>query len=255
MAKNSGISWTDHTFNIVWGCNEISPACDDCYAKQQAIRYGWDVWGTDKPRRTFGEKHWNEPLAWNRDALKDLGRPARVFCSSMADVFEVHPTVEQERLKLWPLIDRTPNLEWLLLTKRWEQLRHNEAELRRPNVMPGVTVENQTYDFRMVFPFVEWISAEPLLGPLDISRFTFIKWVVLGGESKNRADHEPREMKLEWAIDLIQQCKRAGIAVHFKQTGDVLARKLNLKQKSGKDPSEWPSELRVQEFPQWEVAR
>lgn len=62
MGMETGISWTDHTFNIVWGCEKVSPACDFCYAEAFAHRMGFDVWGKDKPRRVFGPAHWNEPL-------------------------------------------------------------------------------------------------------------------------------------------------------------------------------------------------
>jgi protein gp37 len=228
----------------------------------------------DEPRRFFGDKHWNEPLKWNRDALKDFGRPARVFCASMADVFEDRDELITHRGRLFGLIEKTPNLFWNLLTKRHTQIKHYAPHFRESNVRIGVTVENQTYDHRIV-PGVSWISAEPLLGPLNLhirgslctcSSHQFvpcrglaslgefwlcerianqIKWVIVGGESGAGA----REMKLEWAVDLIEQCKAAGVAVHFKQTGDVLARKLGLKDKSGKDRSEWPAELQIQEFP------
>jgi protein gp37 len=112
----------------------------------------------------------------------------------------------------------------------------------------GVTVESQAYTWRIV-PNVQWLSVEPMLGPLDISKYPNLTWVVLGGESKQRKDHEPRAMQRQWALDLISQCHEMGIAAHCKQTGDVLARELGLKSTSGKDPEEWPAEFRVQEFP------
>jgi len=90
MAIETGISWTQHTFNIAWGCTKCSPGCKNCYADQLARRYGHDVFGPQKPRRTFGDKHWREPLKWNRQAEK-AGVQRKVFCSSMADVFEDHP--------------------------------------------------------------------------------------------------------------------------------------------------------------------
>jgi protein gp37 len=274
MAQNSKISWTDHTFNPWWGCVRVSPACDHCYAESFSKRVGNDVWGVDAPRRFFGDKHWNEPLKWNRDALKEFGRPARVFCASMADVFEERPELDQHRQRLMQLVHGTLNLDWLLLTKRHTQIaRYKEVFTQSGNARMGVTVENQTYDFRVV-PGVTWISYEPALGPLDLhlsgesctcSSHQFvpcrgigslgngwkcaeskINWVIIGGESGAGA----RLMELDWAASMIEQCKKAGVAVHFKQTGDVLARKLGLKDKSGKDPSEWPEELRIQEFPE-----
>lgn len=269
MAENSKISWTDHTFNPWWGCVKVSPACDHCYAESFSKRVGNDVWGVDAPRRFFGDKHWNEPLKWNKAALKDFGRPARVFCASMADVFEDRDELIRHRGRLFGLIKQTPNLLWNLLTKRSTEVKHYAPHLLElPNVRIGVTVENQTYDHRIV-DGVSWISAEPLLGDLDLRRYlartdinrengstgkvkaTYVpgvKWIIIGGESGPGA----REMKLDWALSLIDQSRAmmGGVAVHFKQTGDVLARKLGLKDKSGKDPSEWPAELQIQEYPQ-----
>lgn len=241
MAENSKISWTTHTFNPWWGCVKVSPACDHCYAEGFAKRVGQRVWGVDAPRRFFGDKHWNEPLKWNK-----VG--GRVFCASMADVFEDRDELQPHRERLWKLIEQTPNLRWNLLTKRERMIKQFLPKLSElPNVRFGVTVENQTYDHRIV-EGVSWLSVEPMLGPLSLrwaGSARMVKWVIIGGESGPGA----REMKLEWAINLIAQCKIAGVAVHFKQTGDVLARKLKLKDKSGKDPSEWPAELRIQEFP------
>jgi protein gp37 len=117
MAEKTGITWTDHTFNPWWGCVKVSPGCDNCYAESDAHRYGHDVWGKDAERRFFGEKHWNEPKKWNQKAAKD-GVRRRVFCASMADVFEDNDSLWAERTKLFRLIDETPNLDWLLLTKR-----------------------------------------------------------------------------------------------------------------------------------------
>lgn len=268
MAENSKISWTDHTFNPWWGCVKVSPACDNCYAESFSKRVGENVWGLDAPRRFFGDKHWNEPLKWNRTALADFGRPARVFCASMADVFEVRPELAPHRERLWTLIGDTPHLLWNLLTKRQDQINKHRSDWSVfPNVRIGVTVESRKYVNRIA-PGVSWISAEPLLDELSfrwlsvfpppyraqrsdslstdhLDGLRTLSWVIVGGESGAHA----REMKLEWAVKIIEECKEAGVAVHFKQTGDVLARKLGLKDKSGKDPSEWPAELRIQEFP------
>lgn len=245
MSEHSKISWTDHTFNPWWGCVKISPACDHCYAESFSKRVGQSVWGVDEPRRFFGDKHWNEPPKWNRDALKEFGRPARVFCASMADVFEDRDELITHRSRLFGLIKQTPNLRWNLLTKRHTQIKYYAPHLSEmPNMRIGVTVENQTYDHRIV-KGVSWISAEPLLGPLCIQACGDVEWVIVGGESGAGA----REMKLDWAVRIIEECRAVGMAVHFKQTGDVLARKLGLKDKSGKDKTEWPAELQIQEFP------
>jgi protein gp37 len=121
MGKDTKIEWAKHTFNIVWGCTKVSEACASCYAEALAKRFGHSVWGADKERRKLGEAYWKQPLKWNA-AAGAAGVRERVFCSSMADVFEDHPTVAEERQKLWPLIESTPNLNWLLLTKRPENM-------------------------------------------------------------------------------------------------------------------------------------
>jgi protein gp37 len=263
--ENSGISWCDHTHNISWGCTEVSDECDDCYARWWAERtgftvkgfHGFEIWGHNEARRTFGEEHWNKPLKWNREARAKYGRPARVFCSSMCDIFEVHPTIQQELKKLPSLIERTPDLEWLCLTKRALEIKNHPEITGLPNVRMGVTVGIETSLWRIV-PGVQWLSMEPLLGRIpnlkEHLKRAGIKWVVLGGESKNRPCHQPRLMEMAWAEEIIDICKELGIAAHFKQTGDVLARKLGLKQKSGKEAAEWPAKLRVQEFANWQAA-
>lgn len=179
MGEQTNIGWTDHTFNLVWGCVQISPACAHCYAKSLAERWGFDVWGEDAPRRVFGDKHWAEPLKWNRKA-QEAGERRRVFCSSMADVFEDHPTVAQEREKLWPLIRSTPWLDWLLLTKRPENIAVSlpgDWGTGYPNVWLGVTAENQEFADRRVSTLVpipaavHFVSVEPILSAVDLNRW------------------------------------------------------------------------------------
>jgi protein gp37 len=133
---DSGIEWTTHTFNPWWGCSKVSPGCLNCYAEALANRFSGDIWGRGKPRRTFGDKHWAQPLKWNADA-RCSGRRAKVFCASMADVFDPEAPAA-ERQKLWRLIEQTPWLDWQLLTKRPELIADclPEAWLQqaRPNV-------------------------------------------------------------------------------------------------------------------------
>src|SRR5258707_9636158 len=101
--EDTKIQWTDHTFNPWWGCTRVSPGCAHCYADTWAKRTGHNVGGGDAPRRFFGVKHWNEPRAWNQSAAKRGTRP-RVFCASMADVFEDRRDLDQPRRQLWQLI-------------------------------------------------------------------------------------------------------------------------------------------------------
>jgi protein gp37 len=223
MAQDSKIAWCDHTFNAAWGCEKISPGCTNCYADALSDRYGFDVWGPGKARRTFGEKHWKEPLAWNR-AAERAGLRARVFCSSMTDVFLDDPTIEAERGKLWPLIRATPSLNWLLLTKRSDRIAACLPADWGPhgysNVWLGVSVEGAEYAYRAdqlraVPAAVRFVSYEPALGPLahalDLSG---IDWLIVGGESGPR--HRP--MEHQWARDVKAACEAAGVAFFFKQS-------------------------------------
>jgi protein gp37 len=221
MAENSAIEWCDHTFNPVWGCVKVSPACDNCYAETLSNRFG-DHWGPHAEFRTFGDKHWNEPRKWDRAAEK-AGRRARVFCASMADVFD-NRWPDGVRDRLWALIRETPHLDWLLLTKRPQNIaKMLPADWRDgyPNVWLGTTVENQDEADRRI-PYlrsvparVRFLSCEPLLGQIypDMSG---IHWVICGGESGPNA----RPMHPDWARSLRDQCAQAGVAFQFKQWGE-----------------------------------
>ena len=156
MADKTLIAWTDHTFNIAWGCTKVGPGggYKNCYANDLAVRFGFDVWGPNKARRTFGEKHWSEPLKWDKAAAK-AGETHRVFCSSMCDVFEDHPTIDAERQKLWPLIEKTPHLHWQLLTKRPERIASNlpaNWDAIKERVWIGTSIESDECAFRQPHP-------------------------------------------------------------------------------------------------------
>jgi len=188
VGEKTIIAWTDHTFNIAWGCTKVSDGCAHCYAETLAKRYGFKVWGANGDRRVFGEAHWNEPRKWNEKS--NPKKPTKVFTSSMCDVFEDHPIIDRERTKLWNLIALTPNLIWQILTKRSERI----AECLPPywdeikdRIWLGVTVESDKYAYRLFhlnkIPCkVRFISNEPALGPLTCSLYG-IKWVIYGGES------------------------------------------------------------------------
>src|SRR5262245_1259928 len=152
MGKGTDIEWATHTFNAWWGCAKVSDACKFCYAEMLAKRWGWDIWGPTAERRFFKPEHFREPLTWQRDAA-EAGVVERVFCSSMADIFEIHPDPEinakmnAAREQVWWLVARTPNLIWLFLTKRPENawlLVPSEWDDESPqNAWMGVTAENQ----------------------------------------------------------------------------------------------------------------
>lgn len=229
MGKNSSIEWTHHTFNPWWGCVRVSPGCKHCYAETWARRVGQDVWGKDADRRFFTDHHWREPLKWNSEAEKQ-GVRRRVFCASMADVFEKRKDLDPWRDRLWGLIDKTPWLDWLLLTKRPENvIKCVPWEQQWPkNVWLGTTAENQRWaDKRLPillsFPAaVLFVSAEPLVGALDLSSYLRpgaegrkVGWVIAGGESGPHS----RPMNPQWARDLRDQCKGTSVPFHFKQWG------------------------------------
>jgi protein gp37 len=236
MAKNSQIEWTHHTFNPWWGCKKISPACDNCYAELWAKRMGHQLWGTDAARRFFGDTHWREPLKWN-EAATVAGHRERVFCASMADVFESRADLDTQRERLWQLIQDTPSLDWLLLTKRPENV-----ERLVPwggdwptNVWLGTTVENQRLaEQRLPFllknpAVVRFLSCEPLLGQLNLRPWFNkqglypIDWIIAGGESGGHS----RPMHPDWIGSLLHQCEEYNVPFHFKQWGNWVPAELS----------------------------
>jgi protein gp37 len=234
MGEHTEIQWTDHTFNPLWGCTRVSEACQHCYAEAWAKRTGHDVWGKNADRRTFGDKHWNEPVRWNVKAER-AGRPETVFCASMSDVFEDHPAWPPERERLWDLIGRTPWLTWQLLTKRPENIMGMVPKAwidRWPaNVWAGTTVENQRWAEERL-PYlaqvpapVRFASCEPLFDSLDLRPWLDfmdggwgVNWVIAGGESGPKA----RPSDPAWFRFLREQCDEFGIPFLFKQWGEWL---------------------------------
>ncbi len=220
MAENSGIEWCHHTHNHWIGCQNVSPACDFCYAESLVKRYG-DDFGL---RRLTSEHNRNNPVRWNRKA-EALGIRYRVFCSSLSDVFDAEVD-KAWRHDLFDLVKRTPNLDWLMLTKRPKVARDYAAEVDfwpLPNVWLGVTAENQKMaDLRIpmlldIPASVHFLSMEPLLGPVDLSSYVSrISWVIVGGESGPK---KVRPMEPDWALDVMRQCEDARKPFLFKQWG------------------------------------
>jgi protein gp37 len=236
MGENSPIEWTDHTFNPWWGCAKVSPGCDHCYAERDAGRYqpGRPLWGVDAERRTFGEHHWNEPLRWERKAVRE-NRRLRVFCASMADVFDKNAP-EGARERLWAVMKATPHLDWLVLTKRiGNAARMLPADWGAgyPNVWLGISVVNQEEAERDVPKLgqipaaIRFLSCEPLLGPISFEGLWVehanpaihenilerVHWMIVGGESGGKA----RPMDADWADRLRRQCESIGVAFFMKQ--------------------------------------
>lgn len=229
MAESSKIEWTRSTFNPWWGCVEVSEACDHCYARTLAKSYGHSVWGDDAPRRRMSESYWQCPLKWNRKA-EETGEFWPVFCASMADVFETNRSevIQESRPRLFRLIEDTPNLTWLLLTKRPQNMVRYAPESWKSgwpqNVWALTTLEHQKHIARVtrlleVPAVVRGLSAEPLFSALDLSGMLGpwkVNWVITGGESGIHA----RPGHPEWYRSLQRQCREAGIAFHFKQWGE-----------------------------------
>lgn len=285
MGAESKIEWTDHTFNPWWGCQRVSPGCEHCYAETFAKRVGLKVWGpsSSSERRFFGDKHWREPLKWNAAAERE-GRRARVFCASMADVFEERADLVDHRARLFRLIEATTRLDWLLLTKRPENIRRLAAECSWGNVWPenvwiGTTCEDQARanaripHLLQVPAAVRFVSYEPALGPVDFTSITsslgpngeeyfdalscdvdavddvrfggaVVDWIIVGGESGGKA----RPFDLEWARSVIEQGRAAGTAVFVKQLG---ARPTG----DWSDVEQWPEKLahkgdKIDEWPE-----
>jgi len=229
MAEESGISWTDATFNPWIGCTRVSPACDHCYAARDNERRKWvPSWGgpglPPSPRKRT--KTWRDPIKWNRKAA-ETGRPLRVFCASLADVFD-NEAPDEWRTDLWQLLRETPNLRWILLTKRiGNAAKMLPPDWPFPNAGLMATLANQEEwdrDYRKLKATpAAWhgVSAEPLLGPIDMEPMTFhhgpVDWMITGGES----GPVRRPLDMQWVRDIRDQCARFGVTFHHKQNGGL----------------------------------
>lgn len=254
----TAISWTatvlpdgtvlpGYSFNPWIGCTKISQGCAHCYAETQNKRYNWTAgWGPGAPRKRTSETNWKKPIQWARDAVRD-GVTRRVFCASLADVFD--PEVPQEwRNDLWGLIYQTGfigGLEWLLLTKRPENIKAMiPARWENPpdNVRMGVTGEDQeNFNIRTYYLNKDWwgknfISIEPMLGDIRLG-IARCDWIICGGESGAGC----REMHLAWARELQAQCSARHVPFFMKQLGGFPDKRHN--------PAEWPEDLQIQQFP------
>ncbi len=311
MAETSKIAWTDATFNPWLGCTKVHTGCTHCYAEAFNKRTGKAKWGDEGTRIKTSKSYWRQPLKWDREA-KAAGIRKRVFCASLADVFEDwtgpmmtggkeadelrycpachwfgtlpvilrqlakrkniygcplcdtdEPTqtnvMHQVRRGLFYLIDQTPNLDWLLLTKRPENIRRMWASnmSHRPNVWLGTSISNQETADKFVPELREcrdlapvlFLSAEPLLGSLNLD-LTGIDQVIVGVESSGPrvgrlgAIHS-EDAWLDEADLIVAQCADADVAAFVKQ--------VPLNGKVSHEPSEWRPSLRVREMPGAEV--
>lgn len=216
MGANTKIEWATHSFNPWIGCRKISPGCQNCYAETLNKRMKWTEWGAGKLRTRTAPSNWAKPVQWNAKAAEAGVRP-RVFCASLADWLD-DEVPGQWRDDLIALVRETPQLDWLLLTKRIERAVGIELPA---NVWLGVSAENQEmWDRRVpvllsIPATVRFVSAEPLLGAIDMNGL-YPEWLIVGGESGPRS----RPMDESWVGDLQRQCRNR-TAFFFKQWGGV----------------------------------
>lgn len=262
MGKGTAIEWTDHTFNPWWGCAKVSAGCANCYAEGVAGRWagGARLWGPNAQRRPVSNARWRDPERWNDAARRHVeagGRPARVFCASMADVFEDRGELWQMRARLFALILETPYLEWQILTKRPDVARKmlggaalaidvddERVALRGEpgpdfawppaNVILGTSVEDQETAAARVPELLaapaarRFLSVEPLIGPVDLAPLLAPRWDAATGAPRPAVDWiivggesgpKARPMRLEWARQVVKDGRAAGAAVFVKQLG------------------------------------
>jgi protein gp37 len=255
VGAGSLVEWTHNTHNTWIGCAPVSPGCRLCYAERHAERFWPGNWRRGGPRYFLSDAYWRKPLAWNRSAAR-AGVPTLVFCGSMCDFAETHPDpqtaarMDAARAQLWELIERTPWLTWQLLTKRPENVAALVpwGEDWPRNVWLGTSVEDQVRAEQRIPQLLaisaktRFLSCEPLLGAVDLSRWLGLEvsdsfgrgpelgaarssrvgpagglhWIIGGGESGPGA----RPMHPAWAESLRDQAVAAGVPYFHKQHGE-----------------------------------
>lgn len=257
MGQNTKIEWCHHSWNPWRGCTKVSAGCAHCYAEAQAKRNPGvlGVWGDSGTRVIASDAYWKQPLAWDR-AAQAAGERHRVFCASMADVFEDRPELVEPRKRLFRLIDATPNLNWLLLTKRpqniralwawgwWSAATEDDRQKRFPggsklqcfcqNVWLMTSAENQpAADERIPHLLacrdlapVLGLSVEPLIGPVNFTvkcppEFQPVLRIdrinwVIVG---GESGPNARPCHVAWIRSIVQQCAAAGVPCFVKQLG------------------------------------
>lgn len=288
MSLNTGIEWTDHTWNPWHGCHKVSAGCKNCYMFSDKKRYGQDPNLVTRSKTKF-----SGPLKWPKV-------PARCFTCSWSDWF-----IEEAdgwREEAYDVIRATPHITYQILTKRFERMVGRVPDPVLPNIWFGVSVEDNRFRHRidelMDIPAAKrFISYEPALGPLDLGDYLGhhigcyadegsicvcgtrgkLDQVIVGGESGPQA----RPFDIEWARTTVRDCRAAGVPVFVKQLGakahdrlsddsgwitktlaqwpemtrfhtkhpGQLLHQIELIDRKGGDMSEWPADLRVREFP------
>ncbi len=225
--RTSKIEWTQDTWNPLQGCTRASEGCDRCYAAKFVATRGKDMY-PGLARKTGETYAFTGEILLLPERLGDplLKRtPTRYFVNSMSDLF--HKKVPEDFISaVFDVMEKAPWHTFQVLTKRPERMaaftqkRYKDREPME-NIWLGTSTENQeSFDkriehLRQVKAAVRWLSCEPLLGPIRLSKTADIDWVVVGGESKGG-----RPMDKKWAASLRDQCKKAKIPFFFKQWGD-----------------------------------
>lgn len=284
MGEQTGITWADKTWSPWRGCTKVSEGCRSCYAEGLSGRNPKVLgeWGPNGTRIVNAD--WRKPKQWSDEAATNGGRclifpslcdPFENFQGQMSDHrgnrlfcpagFPV--SMNDKRQSFFGLTGVTLGADWLVLTKRPENIRNMwpkeldgidgpEIEKFCGNVWLGTSVEDQaSADYRLPHLLkcrdlspVLWLSAEPLLGPIKFKTLEGIDWVIIGNESNGKKNGrygiDPLAIAFDWydwAFDIIVQCRAAGVAVFVKQIpqGGFVE----------KDPAKFPSEFQVQEFP------
>jgi len=249
MAMTTAINWADSSWNPWEGCTKAGAGCANCYAEKRDARMLTETvihWGARAPRRVMADSNWRKPLSWNLKAVKAGNRP-RVF-PSLCDPFDLEAPLGQ-RDRHWGLIRATPNLDWLLLTKRPVNIRKmlpKDWGTGYSNVWLGVTVADRKslpwLDILCDIPaVVRFVSFEPLLEDLGTIRLKGIDWCIIGGESGTGA----RVFDMAWTASIVAQCYEQGSAPWVKQLGTHpvdMGRKVKLNG-AGADMEAWPEEL------------
>lgn len=233
----SAIEWTEATWNPVTGCSKVSPGCAHCYAETLSKRFGWTrrPWTPANAETNVVLRHerLDQPLRWRQ--------PRMIFVNSMSDLF--HELVPLDYI--WDVFDVMATASqhvFQILTKRHERLAEVADLIEWPsNVWVGVSIENNRWveraDYlRRVPAAVRFVSAEPLLGPLDELDLERIDWLIAGGESGPR--HRP--VRKEWVVHLRDRCLDAGVAFFFKQWGGRTSKALG-RELEGREWSDMPT--------------
>lgn len=265
MATTSKIQWTDATWNIARGCSKVDEDCKYCYMYRESLN------GTRyEPKEVIRTKTvFNLPLK--------LKEPSKIFTSSLTDFF--HEDIDSYRHEAWDIIQKCPQHTFQILTKRPERINNFTLPFKKTdsggvmirnldNVWMGTSIGSQASMKRLTnlinspFRGLKFLSLEPLHGSIDFEQHLCddcespifdhgIDWVIVGGESGNEnGKYKYRECKIEWIESIVEFCRISMVPVFVKQLGTHLSKQLKLKDRHGGNIEEWPSHLKIREFPQ-----